>query len=387
MEKYSIHVESRGMDRFLAVRQSQDMILNDYQLKMLELNSIPGLLPLRSRTVDGNTELYYELKNRWRLVDLIQKGHIDSKKTRILCKKLVDSFIGMKEYSLNVNRCIYNIEYLYVDEPVNPFLPYLPFEGIGELEINGVWNQFFTSIVKPLIKREKNSFYDELEDYLFQQNFDLEEFRKIVSKQGPDTPPVPPVLPPLPSDPPPVYTSPEKKKNPRILGKIFNKKEKGGKPENSKLCIPGHPSQKIEQMSAEEEDVKAKKLGGTTSSDVGGCIGGSVFIDFPEKGHIGTAMAVVGPCLRHGSALIPIGHLPFTIGREENADYIVANPTVSGIHATIRMQETGGYCVEDENSHNGTWVDGEQLVSGQKKQLRDGASLRLSTEDFTFHER
>ena len=79
-----------------------------------------------------------------------------------------------------------------------------------------------------------------------------------------------------------------------------------------------------------------------------------------------------------------MARFPFTVGKGSTC-YVVANPTVSRIHMTITQHE-GRFYVQDEHSSNGTWLDGERLIPGQPKQIRDGGKLRLSNEEITFHE-
>ncbi len=49
---------------------------------------------------------------------------------------------------------------------------------------------------------------------------------------------------------------------------------------------------------------------------------------------------------------------------------------VSRRHATIQWVE-GGYVITDQNSSNGTWLDGLRLVTGYAYQLPPGANVRF----------
>ncbi len=54
--------------------------------------------------------------------------------------------------------------------------------------------------------------------------------------------------------------------------------------------------------------------------------------------------------------LTPLVKPEITIGRRPDVDIVVAEPTVSGTHATLRWSE-GGWAVEDKGSTNGSYVD------------------------------
>lgn len=69
----------------------------------------------------------------------------------------------------------------------------------------------------------------------------------------------------------------------------------------------------------------------------------------------------------------PLEHRSATIGRHEDNDIVLAGPTVSARHATVR-RETMGVVIEDEGSLNGTFVNG-QLV--QQHLLEEGDQIQV----------
>ena len=56
-----------------------------------------------------------------------------------------------------------------------------------------------------------------------------------------------------------------------------------------------------------------------------------------------------------------IGDAPVTFGRGEN-DIVIADPSVSRLHAEIR-QEADGFVIADRGSSNGTWVNGVVITT------------------------
>lgn len=71
-----------------------------------------------------------------------------------------------------------------------------------------------------------------------------------------------------------------------------------------------------------------------------------------------------------------VGESLFRIGRSPDCDLVLPSiaETVSAFHAEFRIQ--GGFlCVQDTDSRNGTFVDGQRITGWTK--LRPGSSVRL----------
>jgi hypothetical protein len=69
----------------------------------------------------------------------------------------------------------------------------------------------------------------------------------------------------------------------------------------------------------------------------------------------------------------------FTIGaRAGEMDLTVDLPQLSGHHATVQLFKAGNVFVKDENSTNGTFVDGRRLNSGERVPVKPGQTIRLS---------
>ncbi|MBF0588337.1 MAG: FHA domain-containing protein [Magnetococcales bacterium] len=75
----------------------------------------------------------------------------------------------------------------------------------------------------------------------------------------------------------------------------------------------------------------------------------------------------------------------FNLGRSEENDFCLPDSTISGHHAVITVEEDQTtYRIEDQNSQNGTAINGMVLESGESKTLREGDKLRLGRFQFTF---
>lgn len=80
------------------------------------------------------------------------------------------------------------------------------------------------------------------------------------------------------------------------------------------------------------------------------------------------------------------GNGPLLIGRDERLVTLVINDAfISRTHAAI-IQEDEDFYVQDLNSKNGTFLNGERLPPGQRsaQPLKHGDRLRFNTVEFEF---
>jgi hypothetical protein len=67
------------------------------------------------------------------------------------------------------------------------------------------------------------------------------------------------------------------------------------------------------------------------------------------------------------------------IGRSSRCDLVLSHDSVSQTHASVRFLD-GVWLLEDRNSKNGTWVDGESLMQSHGYQLAAGRVLRFGAK-------
>lgn len=74
---------------------------------------------------------------------------------------------------------------------------------------------------------------------------------------------------------------------------------------------------------------------------------------------------------------------PLFIGTNSNADFVISNPAVSGMHAKIDLAD-GAYYFEDLDSLNFSYVEGVRALPGEKYPLYKGSRFILANEEFQF---
>lgn len=84
---------------------------------------------------------------------------------------------------------------------------------------------------------------------------------------------------------------------------------------------------------------------------------------------------------------IELGKPSFVLGKNpEKSDYAIAdNTNISRVHAVITTRN-GRYYVMDQNSTNGTFINGRIIKAGQETEILPGDCLMLANEEFIFNE-
>lgn len=72
-----------------------------------------------------------------------------------------------------------------------------------------------------------------------------------------------------------------------------------------------------------------------------------------------------------------------TLGRTPNNDLVIADASVSRLHAYVK-QVSSGWVVADAGSKNGSWLDDAALEPRKERKLTSKALLRVGDIDLTF---
>ena len=99
-----------------------------------------------------------------------------------------------------------------------------------------------------------------------------------------------------------------------------------------------------------------------------------------SKEYAGYRFLVLGP-----NTLSAGVDAPVTIGRRRRCDVRVDNDSVSKFHGSVVFDRSSGeYYVIDENSRNGTSINGEPLAPGVPSAVWSGAYLSFGDAVFVF---
>lgn len=114
--------------------------------------------------------------------------------------------------------------------------------------------------------------------------------------------------------------------------------------------------------------------------------GGTVIMDFPFPDKAESYEKA--PYLYHESdgKRVRINKAVFRIGRDERYnDFVIANRYIGHSHCHILLRD-GTYYLVDDNSKNHTYVDGQQIASGQETPLKNKTRITIANDDYVFLE-
>lgn len=435
MQNLKLNYEARGINNYLTI-QAMDEI-NKYQMKMLENNEIPGLLPVNSRILNGEYILDYNITGIKRLKDVLDSGRMQENDTKRIFAEMIQNMVRTEEYFLTFHNCFLNIEYIYINEKLEVKMVYLPFCNT-EITTEEAIRVFCRELIANYCRHTKDPFFMDLLLYVDSQEFSMAGLlnQSEIGKQ--ESAAVKVLL-----GGQKEYQMEENSNVPRISPEAENNKndiEKkpviaAGKPETSGgIAIPGKNmgaestaqsknneektslfkkllrGGKKEEKKEEKENRKSKKKSkemdyiplyntpGQTNeeSEKRSNIKNSDEKDMPiwtgtmiqgiEQGNNTTIMIKNHmPYFTHRGQQIAIDHFPYMIGRKSpSADYVIERGVISDPHA--KFSETNhNFYIQDQNSKNYTYVNGNKISPFTDTEIHDGDRLRLADEEIIFH--
>jgi hypothetical protein len=72
------------------------------------------------------------------------------------------------------------------------------------------------------------------------------------------------------------------------------------------------------------------------------------------------------------------------VGRSPSANIRIAHGSVSNVHARMRLFPDGSWQIVDQESTNGTFVNGVRLKPGRPEPLAEGAIVKLGSKRYFF---
>lgn len=172
----------------------------------------------------------------------------------------------------------------------------------------------------------------------------------VPSKPEPAPTPAPPATPPIPPAP---------------------------KPKKEKAPAPVRPPKKAEEWSDDSIFINGSKPAPDPDSETD-------IAPAPVGGG-----APTGAWFLHNGQKVAITETPFLVGKYNTACHlhyaIYDNNKVSRSHATF-LFEKGHYLIRDNQSRNGTFLNGQALLPLQPAKLKDGDEIKLYDEVLIFHQ-
>lgn len=119
-----------GEQNYMVWKAPEDLQGNEYQVRMLLVNEIPGLLRCRLRKINGDAYLYYEITSKQPLTRVFEHRAAGAEDIRALALSLRETLEGIARYLLPDDGIVLEPEFIYMDlETKEMRFCYLPFCG------------------------------------------------------------------------------------------------------------------------------------------------------------------------------------------------------------------------------------------------------------------
>ena len=370
---------------------------NDFMVQMLLQNDIRTLLKFRYETVNGKTNLLYDISSRQVFQRQYEINKMTEENLKAFCYSVRNMVNALEEYLLDPNNIILKKECIFTDPEGKNYEfcyhPYyhgdiivefrelfhhilqiinyedektvrLAYEIHGKLQsdnftladimetLNGDYSMSFPKIEK--IETEEIDLMEELESLpeeimpektFFERISDYLRGRNLID----------------------VLEDINNKELRQKIGGYTNGKAATGYSRNT--AIPGPPlGQSIMEESIYPEQPRL-------------AVKGTILLEDPKA----SIRKLVGKKTQQNQ-VFDVEPLPFTIGKLEGyANAVINVPAISRLHARIYAGDSSGtYQIEDLNSTNGTFVNEQQILPYTKVPLHEGDVIRLADEEFEF---
>jgi hypothetical protein len=103
-------------NNYLVIEPDTEVNLEEYVVHMTEQNTIPGLLPMQVRRMDGTCYLYYEITSCQPMDSLYEKKSFGSQEILHILSEMQDVLESARRYLLNPQQILFDPCYMYINE-------------------------------------------------------------------------------------------------------------------------------------------------------------------------------------------------------------------------------------------------------------------------------
>ncbi|MBU9736142.1 DUF6382 domain-containing protein [Diplocloster agilis] len=333
---------------------------DSYEIRMLEENHLKGLLECQMRNLNGKNQFYYEISSKQPMAGIYDKKALGFEDMYHLCRDLMKTLDETEDYLLDTSRLVLWPEYIYMDvETKEFFFCYLP--GFECEAVRG-FHQLAEYMLAKLDHQDERGVIVGYEVYkkTTEENYNMEEILELFQDNQTGYIPV------YDRDERPVREEPVEReaqaeasdRKEGFFSRLWDRRRR-----ETYMDVEEKGYESIQ-----DEEIPAAEVAEETEY-------GSTKLLFYEE----DSMIHRLDCGRYGiyEQQLKEGE-GWTIGKlPEYADVLLNDPKVSRIHARIHMEE-GKYYLTDLNSTNGTYLNGVQLGSNEKTEIRRGDEISIA---------
>ncbi|WP_113673104.1 DUF6382 domain-containing protein [Vallitalea guaymasensis] len=126
----NITYERDAINSYLVIKADDDIHIEDYEVEMLERNSIDSFLDLNIRILNTEKKLYYNITSKQKLTEVLERKKLTSSDLNNFFANLIGIIKDCEKYYLNSNKILLHQDMIYINP--NGFLPcyvYTPFDN------------------------------------------------------------------------------------------------------------------------------------------------------------------------------------------------------------------------------------------------------------------
>jgi hypothetical protein len=155
--------------------------LHAVQLKMIQSNQIPHMLPLALEHIDLVAKLHYDIKSKQKLVTYLRDNKTTMNDYYQLFLSIINTLEDASSYMLEQNQYILKMEFLYVGTHANDvYLTYLPIKDVEkDTTVTEDLKQLLTDVAGEIEGLQGNEFKSIL-NYIKQSSFSLPGLKKLL---------------------------------------------------------------------------------------------------------------------------------------------------------------------------------------------------------------
>lgn len=110
-----LRFEHENNSNYLCIIDDKMSRDNDYQIKMIEKNRIPGLLPVQVRQINSQLHYYYEITAKQQMSKLFEFSKMQWEDLELLCQSLSLLVHAINEYMLDLEYVLLNPDSIFID--------------------------------------------------------------------------------------------------------------------------------------------------------------------------------------------------------------------------------------------------------------------------------
>lgn len=122
------------MERKITIEENK-VYKEDYQIWMIQMNEIAGILPMKGRGMDGRSCYDYDVSGKISMKALFERSNMSGKDIKIFLKQLKNTICEVKKYLLNIDCILLDPEYIFYENDEFYFCYY-------PLSEKNVWEEF-----------------------------------------------------------------------------------------------------------------------------------------------------------------------------------------------------------------------------------------------------